>query len=225
MFYALSANGIDIINPVDLTIEKRLPYNTPIPGTSQVLCTYCPRHRSQCSWGGAATVKGKYVFAADANGNRVIVIDITTQQPIKSIPTDGFPYQVTYIAALDEVWVFCWKDSKLNVVGSSTMETKIHRISQASNLMIVKSIKAQVYLDNHSLITCIINIINIIIIIIIIIISITIIIIVIIIIIIITENQMLTVYVVIVSHTLSRRLQIHMNTLCMVIYKQKIAKM
>jgi len=143
VFYALSDNGIDIINPQTLTVMKRLPHDTVITGTDEVLCTFSPRYKSKCSWGGAATIKGKYVFVADTYGNRVIVIDIVKQEPIKSIGTDGFPYQISYIAALDEVWIHCWKDSYLNVVGSSTGETKIHKIRKASTLMISHSIKAQ----------------------------------------------------------------------------------
>ena len=153
VFYALSANGIDIINPRTLTVEKRLSHDLPIRGTNDVLCTFNPRSRKLCSWGGADVIKGKYLFVANSKGNRVIVIDVLKQVPINSIPTDGFPYQIKYIAALDEVWIFCWKDSHLNVVGNSKNETKIHRIAKASNMMVAYTIKAQV----RSLIIVIIN--------------------------------------------------------------------
>ena len=153
VFYALSANGIDIINPRTLTVEKRLRHDMTIPGTNEVLCTYCPRYQVQCSWGGAAMVKGKYAFVANSYGNRVIVIDTVTQKPITSIPTDGFPYQVTYIAALDEVWIFCWNNSHLDVVGDSKKETRIHRIVKASDMAIAYSIKAQVNVFEDIIIT------------------------------------------------------------------------
>lgn len=127
MFYAFSADGIDIINPANLTVETRIAHNTNILGTNEVLCT--ATRKTKCGWGKAASVEGKYVFVADSQGNRLIIIDIKRNKPIKAIKTDKYPYQVTYIEALDEVWVYCWREGYLNVIGTDSNQTKIHKIS------------------------------------------------------------------------------------------------
>ena len=107
------------------------------------MCTPNLRKLTMCSWAGAANVGDRYVYAADSSGNRVIVIDTKRQAPIKVIATNGFPYQVTYLAALDEVWVLCWRNNILDVVGRSDGVTEIHRIGKASSLKILHSVQAQ----------------------------------------------------------------------------------
>ena len=148
MFYAFSANGIDIIDPKNLKIVQTIPSSTQIPGTTETICTRSRRRGTACGFGGAVAVGEKYVFVADAYGNRVIVIDSQRHVPVKAIQTNGFPYQLKYFAALDEVWIMCWKNSFLDVVGEEKMktapETSIQKISNASSLTIVHSIKAQV---------------------------------------------------------------------------------
>ena len=87
---------------------------------------------------------GRYVFVADSYRNRVIVLDAKEAKPVSSIQTNGFPYMLRYIAALDEVWIHCWKNSYLDVVGSRTGATAIQTIRNASSLIVSHSIKAQV---------------------------------------------------------------------------------
>ncbi|XP_065052259.1 follistatin-related protein 5-like [Rhopilema esculentum] len=144
VFYALTDNGIDIINAKNLNVVKRLPHDMAVPGTDKPLCTRSPRYKSACGWGGAAVVPGRFVFVADSYGNRVIVLDAKEAKPVSSIQTNGFPYMLKYITALDEVWIHCWKNSYLDVVGSREGATAIQTIKNASSLIVSHSIKAQV---------------------------------------------------------------------------------
>ena len=63
---------------------------------------------------------------------------------VKAIKTDKFPYQVEYIAAMDEVWVLCWGNSTLNVVGVRNVTTEIAKIKHTNLLVVKHAIKAQV---------------------------------------------------------------------------------
>ena len=63
---------------------------------------------------------------------------------VNAIKTDKYPYQVEYIAAMDEVWVLCWGNSTLNVVGVRNVTTEIAKIKDANLLVVKHSIKAQV---------------------------------------------------------------------------------
>lgn len=76
--------------------------------------------------------------------HRLIVIDVEKQMVVKAIQTDPFPYQVEYIAAMDEVWVLCWGNSTLNVIGVRNVTTEIAKIKDAKLLLVKHSIKAQV---------------------------------------------------------------------------------
>eukprot|EP00794_Sanderia_malayensis_P012835 gene12835-14155_t len=146
VFYAFTGSGYSVLDPRRMQVIKTVPYNTTIPGTgTKKMCTPSSRSKTKCSWqGAAATVGGRFVFVADSSGSRVIVIDAARQhRPIKAIKTHGFPFQVTYIKALDEVWVLCWRKNILDVVGDASGATAIQKISNASSMAIKHSIQAQ----------------------------------------------------------------------------------
>ena len=144
MFYVFGGDGISIIDPAKKNIVKKIPHDTKIQGTNKIMCTPSTRSKTNCSWAEATIVQDKYIFIADTSGNRLVVIDVDRQVPVKEIATHGYPYQVTYLAALDEVWVLCWSNGTLDVVGEQGGSTSIGKISNASSLTILHSIRAQV---------------------------------------------------------------------------------
>ncbi len=133
-----------------LKISTHLPHNLTVAGTNKRMCTKNKRSRTRCSWAGVANAGDRYIYAADSSGNRVIVFDVEQRQPIKAIKTHGFPYQVTYLAALDEVWILCWRNNLLDVIGDkSDGSTLIHHVRNASSLAVLHSIQAQVRSVSH----------------------------------------------------------------------------
>ncbi len=142
VFFAFTGDGFNVIDAERRQIVATVPHNVSIQGTNQKMCTPNLYRRTKCAWQGATRVGDKYIFAADSSGNRVIVIDIAQRRPIKAISTHGFPYEVTYLKSLDEVWVLCWRRNILDVVGDGS-GTMIQKIQNASSLVIRHSIQAQ----------------------------------------------------------------------------------
>ena len=64
--------------------------------------------------------------------------------PVKAIDTDPLPNFVEYVEELDEIWVLCWGNSTLNVIGVKNVTTQISKIKDMSSLVVKHSIRAQV---------------------------------------------------------------------------------
>ena len=123
---------------------KRIDAKAKLPGTSDVMCT--PDFLGMpCSWGQATFVPDRYIFAADSFGNRILVIDIKKQLPVKAIKTSDQPHGVEYVAALGEIWVLCWSSTHINVIGvMNSTEAGISSLTDTTSLGLTKSFKIQV---------------------------------------------------------------------------------
>ncbi|XP_061192442.1 uncharacterized protein LOC133200693 isoform X1 [Saccostrea echinata] len=70
---------------------------------------YLCDQRKDCVWGQAVNVRNKFLYIAQPNEHRVVVIDSAeTMNPIEFVNTDQFPTKIYYVEHLDEVWVLCW---------------------------------------------------------------------------------------------------------------------
>ncbi|NP_001161543.1 follistatin-like 5 precursor [Saccoglossus kowalevskii] len=103
LFYVFHDNGIKVYDPKTCQLSRSiLPADT-IVGTEFHVCS-----SDTCSWGDAVEINRKFIYVTQPEENRVIIIEINTQQVIEVVPTDNVPVELQYVKYLDEIWVLCW---------------------------------------------------------------------------------------------------------------------
>ena len=145
VFYVFDDLGTAILDPITLKLTKRIDKNTKLPGTKQMLCSINNNTLAKCYWGGAVYIADRFIIAADPLRDRLIVIDVEKQAVVRAIAVGVWPYQLQYIAAVDEIWVTTW-NSNLNVIGvETTAATKVSTLTNASLLIVKKSVDVKVF--------------------------------------------------------------------------------
>ena len=109
LFFAFGSDGIHVINPATLSLVRHIRAVDVVNGSQSPICTGSPEQ--PCTWSGAVNAGNQLIYAADALGRRLIVIDIATFSVIEEIPVRGHPYNPQYVAPLDEVWFTNWAES------------------------------------------------------------------------------------------------------------------
>eukprot|EP00112_Aurelia_sp_Birch-Aquarium-sp1_P009782 Seg2124.4 transcript_id=Seg2124.4/GoldUCD/mRNA.D3Y31 product="Follistatin-related protein 5" protein_id=Seg2124.4/GoldUCD/D3Y31 len=140
VFYVFDEDGIAILDPKTLKLTKRIDKNALLPGTKQRLCSINNKTPAKCYWGGAVYIADRYIIAADPLHDRVIVTDVEKQATVRAIGVDVWPYELQYVAAVDEIWVTTWS-SKLNAIGvERSAGTRLSKLTNASLLVVKKSV-------------------------------------------------------------------------------------
>ena len=109
-----------------------------------MLCSINNKTLAKCHWGGAVYIADRFIIAADPLRGRLIVIDVENQAAVRAIAMGVWPYQLQYIAAVDEIWVTTW-NSYLNGIGvASSAGTRVSTLKNASLLIVKKSVNIKV---------------------------------------------------------------------------------
>ncbi|XP_071808619.1 follistatin-related protein 5-like [Asterias amurensis] len=111
VYYFFHANGIRVVEPDSCGFKLNVPTNHVLPKPHGVLCPMTPSGDTACSWGDAVNVNNQYIYVTQPMNNRIIMIDIRTQQIIEVIRTDAVPVSLHYIEHHDTLWVVCWRST------------------------------------------------------------------------------------------------------------------
>ena len=83
VYYLFHANGIRVVEPDSCGFKLNVPTNHVLPKPHGVLCPMTPSGDTACSWGDAVNVNNQYIYVTQPMNNRIIMIDIRTQQIIE----------------------------------------------------------------------------------------------------------------------------------------------
>ncbi|XP_077999166.1 follistatin-related protein 5-like [Glandiceps talaboti] len=138
LYYVFHKHGIKVYDPNTCQLSRSIQAVDSIVVTGESICT-----NNECSWAYAVQVSDRYIYASQPKENRVIVLDIVTEQVVQTVKTDNVPVELRYVKYLDEVWVLCWGTLENND-GLRTIEV----IQQASEAIEHETIHTQP-IGNH----------------------------------------------------------------------------
>ncbi|KAM4810396.1 follistatin-related protein 5 isoform 2-T2 [Rhinophrynus dorsalis] len=137
LFYVFNEDGIKVIQPVECEYQRHIKTSEKILGTQDEVCPKKDDEETQtCTWASAVNVKDKFIYVAQPNLNRVLLVDVQTQKVVQAVSTDPVPVKLHYDKSHDQVWVLSWGSMEKT---SSTLQV----ITQASGTVSHHTIHTQ----------------------------------------------------------------------------------
>lgn len=149
LFFVLGNDGVHLIDPATSSLLRHIRHDDVIGSSTSPICT--AGQGRQCNWGGAVNVGNKYIYAADFLGSRVVVFDVSLLRAVREIATDEYPFQLTHLKSVDEVWVLCGNNNTLDwLTEDDDISGSLFFISGVSTMPTQTSIKARQILGTSS---------------------------------------------------------------------------
>ncbi|MEE6517971.1 hypothetical protein FKM82_028609, partial [Ascaphus truei] len=109
MFYVFYEDGIKVIQPIECEFQRHVKTSEKIIGFQDEVCPKAEGQETQrCVWGSAVNVKDKFIYVAQPNLDRVLLVDVQTQKVVQAVSTDPVPVKLHYDKSHDQVWVLSW---------------------------------------------------------------------------------------------------------------------
>nr|XP_033797439.1 follistatin-related protein 5 isoform X1 [Geotrypetes seraphini]XP_033797448.1 follistatin-related protein 5 isoform X1 [Geotrypetes seraphini]XP_033797456.1 follistatin-related protein 5 isoform X1 [Geotrypetes seraphini] len=110
MFYVFYEDGIKVIQPVECEFQRHIKPSEKIFGYQEEVCPKAEGDDTAqlCVWASAVNVKDKFIYAAQPNLDRVLLVDVQAQKVVQTVSTDPVPVKLHYDKSHDQVWVLSW---------------------------------------------------------------------------------------------------------------------
>ncbi|KAG8453867.1 hypothetical protein GDO86_000481 [Hymenochirus boettgeri] len=109
LFYVFDGDGIKVIQPIECEYQRHIKASEKIFGTQDEVCLKTDGKETQkCQWASAVNVKDKFIYVAQPNLNRVLLVDVQTQKVVQAVSTDPVPVKLHYDKSHDQVWILSW---------------------------------------------------------------------------------------------------------------------
>ncbi|CAK8679263.1 unnamed protein product [Clavelina lepadiformis] len=111
-YFVFHRGGILMISSENCAILRRIDATDMVPGLlkQNKLCKSTKEGEPQCRWSSAVSVGSRFVYAAQPDENRLVVLDTRLHRLVEVIVTDAFPVSLHYAASSDQLFVLSWID-------------------------------------------------------------------------------------------------------------------
>ncbi|XP_069487460.1 follistatin-related protein 5 isoform X2 [Ambystoma mexicanum] len=109
MFYVFCEDGIKVIQPIECEFQRHIKPSEKLIGSQEEVCPKAEGGESQsCVWASAVNVKDKFIYVAQPDLDRVLIVDVQSQKAVQIVSTDPVPVKLHYDKSHDQVWVLSW---------------------------------------------------------------------------------------------------------------------
>ncbi|XP_052036301.1 follistatin-related protein 5 isoform X3 [Apodemus sylvaticus] len=109
MFYVFYEDGIKVIQPTECEFQRHIKPSEKLLGFQDEVCPKDEEDEVQrCVWASAVNVKDKFIYVAQPNLDRILIVDVQSQKVAQAVSTDPVPVKLHYDKSHDQVWVLSW---------------------------------------------------------------------------------------------------------------------
>ncbi|EEB13958.1 conserved hypothetical protein [Pediculus humanus corporis] len=130
-FFSFHDWGISVHEPKACRLYHQILSTDIIPGTQEYVCG---KKNIKCSWGYALNIANRYIYVAQPNKDRILIISKIQMVVVDVVITDKYPVELFYVAHLDQVWLLNWRSEKnigiktIQVIRDASQKKKHHTV-------------------------------------------------------------------------------------------------